>query len=181
MTPYLDLSNFHSGHLLYSDKCKGELGKLKTETSPYLIKRICWFITKAYSYTTTKEVRNSHNTLKGVPKHIRNNIDIETYKECLYNNTRLSKYLFYSRFYKTNKSLTKTSKIMLSSFEDKRYYVNPLESCGNGHHKITNDTNINSNRSVDDECKELTEGGNRGRDLGENSDLPLKKKKQGMI
>ena len=40
-------------------------------------------------------------------------------------------------------SLTKNSKIILSSFEDKRYYVNNLESYGYGHLMITN-SSINS-------------------------------------
>ena len=92
-----------------------------------------------------QEVHNPHNTLKGAPKHIKNNIDIETYKDSLYNNTSLSKYLFNLRFHEINMCLTKTSKIILSAFEDKRYYVNSLESYGYGHYKITNDTDINSN------------------------------------
>ena len=35
---YLDLSNFPLYHPLYSNKCKGELGKLKIETAPFHMK-----------------------------------------------------------------------------------------------------------------------------------------------
>ena len=79
----MDLSHFPLNHPFYSDKCKGELGKLKIEIGPYLIKEFVGLKSKAYLYTTMQSVHTSHSTLKGVPKHIRNNIDIKTYKECL--------------------------------------------------------------------------------------------------
>ena len=98
---------------------------------------------KAYTYTTTENDQVCNNTLKGVPKHIRNSLNLETYKECLYANTRISKDIFNLRFYNKDMSLTKNSKIILSSFEDKRYYVDNLHSYGYGHHKITNDSSDN--------------------------------------
>ena len=91
---------------------------------------------KAYSYTTTESDQVCNNTLKGVPKHIRNSLNLETYKECLYSNMRISKDIFNLRFYNKEMSLTKNSKIILSSFEDKRYYVDSLNSYGYGHHKM---------------------------------------------
>ena len=54
LTEYLDLSNFPSDHPLYSNKCKGELGKLKIETAPYHMEEFICLKTKAYTYTTTK-------------------------------------------------------------------------------------------------------------------------------
>ena len=38
LADHLDLSNFPLDHPLYSDRCKGELGKLKIDTAPYHIK-----------------------------------------------------------------------------------------------------------------------------------------------
>ena len=85
---------------------------------------------KAYSYTTTQSDQVCNNTLKGVPKYIRNSLNLETYKECLYSNMRIRKNIFNLRFYNNDMSLTKNSKIILSSFEDKRYYVDGLNSYG---------------------------------------------------
>ena len=88
---------------------------------------------KAYTYTTTKNNKASNNTLKGVPSHIRNGLNLDSYKERLYSNTRFSKDIFNLRFYNKHMSLTKKSKVILSSFVDKRCDVNNLESYGYGH------------------------------------------------
>ena len=136
LADYLDLPNFPSDHPLYSNKCKGELGKLKIETAPYHMKEFICLKPKAYTYTTTKNDLASNNTLKGVPGHITKGLTLATYKECLYSNTRFSKDIFNLRFYNKHMSLTKNSKVILSCFEDKRYYVNNLESYGYGQPKI---------------------------------------------
>ena len=47
----------------------------------------------------------------------------------------ISKDIFNLRFYNKDMSLTENSKIILSSFEDKRHYVDSLNSYGYGHHK----------------------------------------------
>ena len=50
-------------------------------------------------------------------------------------------------------SLTKNSKVILSCFEDKRYYINNLESYGYGHPKIPKN-NINSSNNDDGDAYE---------------------------
>ena len=139
---HMDLSNFPLDHPLYSNRCKGELGKLKIETAPYHIKEFVALKPKAYSYTTTESDQVCHNTLKEVPKHIRNSLNLEAYKECFHSNTGISKNIFNLRFYNSDISLTKNSNIILSLLEDKRYYVNSLISYGYCHHKIN--SNIGS-------------------------------------
>ena len=47
---------------------------------------------------------------------------------------RISKDIFNLRFYNKDMSFTKNSKIILSSFEDKRYYMDSLNSYGYEHH-----------------------------------------------
>ena len=101
---------------LYSNRCKSELGKLKIEKAPHRIKEFVALKPKAYSYTTTESDQVYHNTLKGVPKHIRDSLNLEAYKECLYSNTRISKDIFNLRFYNSDMSLTKNSKIIPSPF-----------------------------------------------------------------
>ena len=137
LAPHLDLSNFPSHHPLYSSKCKGQLGKLKIETAPYFMKEFVALKPKAYSYTTTEHDNLSCNTLKGVPKHIKqNNLNIEAYKSCLYNNVQKYENIFNLRFCNSDMSLIKMNKLVLSSIEDKRFYFNNLKSVGYGHYKI---------------------------------------------
>ena len=96
LADHLDLSNFSLDHPLYSNRCKGELGKLKIETAPYHMKEFIALKPKAYSYTPMESDQVYSNTLKGVPKHIRNSFNLEAYKECLYSNMRISKDIFNS-------------------------------------------------------------------------------------
>ena len=134
LAEYLDLSNFPPGHYLYNDKFKGHLGKLKIETAPEFIHEFIGLKPKAYSFTTTNS-DTSKNTLKGVPHHIRKNITINQYKECLYNNNPIHSDIHNLRFYKSEMSLVKTRKLTLSPFEDKRFYINANTSYGYGHPK----------------------------------------------
>ena len=49
LADHLDLSNFPLDHPLYSDRCKGELGKLKIKIAPYHMKEFIALKPKAYS------------------------------------------------------------------------------------------------------------------------------------
>ena len=100
----------------------------------------------------------SNNTLKGIPGHVRKGLALATYEECLYSNTRFNKDIFNLRFYNKHMSLTKNSKVILSCFEDKRYYINNLESYGYGHPK-TPKNNIYSSNNDDGDVGENTLGG----------------------
>ena len=127
---------------------------------------------------TTESDQVYHNTLKGVPKHIRNSLNLEAYNECLYSNARISKDIFNFRFYNTDMSLTRNSKIILSSFEDKRYYIDGLTSYGYSYHKI----NDNIGGGLNNGCQSPPEGREkRKRNPDENVDILQKKKKIGMI
>ena len=134
---------------------------------------------KAYSYTTTESGQVYNNTLKGVPKHIKNSLNLETYKECLYSNVRISKDIFNLRFYNKDMSLTKDSKIILSSFKDKRYYVDSLNSYGYGHHhKKKKKKNSSNNKGAQSPPEEREK---RKRIPEETVNISQKKKKLGKI
>ena len=60
---------------------------------------------------------------------------------------RISKDIFNLRFYNKDMSLTNIGKIILSSFEDKRYYVDGLNSYGYGHHKIKENSSNKGSQS----------------------------------
>ena len=138
---------------------------------------------KAYTFTTTKDDQVSNNTLKGIPGHIRKGLTLTAYKECLYSNTRFSKDIFNLRFYNKHMSLTKNSKVILSCFEDKRYYINNLESYGYGHPKIPKNNIISTNNDDCDSCENTLEG--KGEKRKRQGPIPIdfqaKKKKLGMF
>ena len=117
-----------------------------------------------------------NNTLKVVSKHIRNSLNLETYKECLYSNMRINKDIYNLRFYNKDMSLIKNSKIILSSFEDKRYYVDGLNSYGYGHHRINENSSDNKGSQSPPEEREK-----RKRIPEETVDIPQKRKKLGKI
>ena len=183
LAEHLDLSNFPSDHPLYNSKCKGELGKLKIETAPHHMKEFICLKPKAYTYTTTKDDQVSNNTLKGIPGHIRKGLTLATYEECLYSNTRFSKDIFNLRFYNKHMSLTKNSKVILSCFEDKRYYINNLESYGYCHPKIPKNNITSTNNDDCDSCENTLEG--KGEKRKRQGPIPIdfqaKKKKLGMF
>ena len=75
-------------------------------------------------------------------------------------------------------SLTKDSKIILSSFEDKRYYIDGLTSYRYSHHKIYNNIGSILNKGGQSPPEEREK---RKRNPDENLDILQKKKKIGMI
>ena len=89
---------------------------------------------------------------------------------------RITKDIFNLRFYNKNMSLIKNSKVILSSFEDKRYYVDGLYSFGYGHHKITKISSDNKGDLCPPEEREK-----RKRTPDETLALRQKNKKLGMI
>ena len=75
----------------------------------------------------------THNTLKGVPFYRRKDITFQQYLSCLSTGKSLKTDLARLQFTKQEMSLIKQTKIALSSFEDKRYYIDNFKSLGYGH------------------------------------------------
>ena len=174
LSNHLDLSNFPCDHPLYSDRCKGELGRLKIETGVHFIKEFVGLKPKAYTYTTTQDDKACNNTLKGVPKHIRNSLNLQCYKQCLYSNSTFRRDIFNLRFYNKHMSLVKNNKIILSSFEDKRFYINSFKSYAYGHPLAVRNRESNN---------EVTKGEDRGKRKNQNKQAEntvLKKQRIGM-
>ena len=80
-------------------------------------------------------------------------------------------------------SLTKNSKVILSCFDDKRYYINNLESYGYGHPKIPKNNIDISNNDEGDACENTLKGKGEKRKRQEPIpvDFQAKKKKLGMF
>ena len=149
---HLDFSNLPHNHPLYSERCKGALGKLKLETGSHYIKEFVGLRPKAYCYTTTASTQDSFITLKGIPKHVRNLLTLEEYKSCLTQNNKIYTDVYNLRFHQSEMCLLKTVKLAISCFEDKRYYKDALTSYGYGHPIIETlgDDDDNSDDNDDD-------------------------------
>ena len=132
LAPYLDLSNLPPNHPLYDNSCKGHLGKLKIETGADFMTEFVALRPKMYSYITTGSPR-SHNTLKGVAKHRREGFTFQEYLACLEHNQRIPTEVSRLQFRNKEMALITQRKLALSSFEDKRYYIDAYHSVGYGH------------------------------------------------
>ena len=133
LAPYLDLSNYPPEHPLHSNQFKGQLGKLKCETPGDYITEIVCLKPKMYAYTTLNSKHKSHNTVKGVPRYIKDNLLLEQFKECLYSNTLPNACIYHLGYNKGDMRVVKSNKILLSNVEDKRYYTDVHHSYGYGH------------------------------------------------
>ena len=167
LADHLDLSNFPPNHPLYNDKYKGHLGKLKIETAADYMSEFVALRPKMYSFLTSKSQVN-HNTLKGIPNHIRQKLTLEQYKECLYENIPVHSVIHNLRFYNHDMSVIRNNKLTLSSFEDKRFYDDSTKSYGYGHPKTLVDMGDEIDEQVDDEMIIMDDSVMHQHDEGKN-------------
>ena len=137
LNEYVDRSNFSKDHPLYDDSMAGVLGKLKSEIGQYSIREVVCLQPKCYSVLTNNPISEVKQSAKGVEKsrqylltHQRY-IDIHKQKEKFYNIKvcRMMK--------RTNRIfVTEQVKRSLSKLDNKRYWVNAIESVAYGHPSI---------------------------------------------
>ena len=122
-----DFSNLDKNHELFSNKNKKAFGKFKIETPKriWIDKFIC-LRSKTYAF---KCGGDSKNKLKGISKSQSKNFKFEEYKKCLDEKDyqqECDKYII--RSINHEKVLQKSKKSTLSIFDDKRCYINNIES-----------------------------------------------------
>ena len=122
-----DFSNLDKNHEIFSKKNKKVVGKFKIET-PEII-RIDEFValrSKCYAF---KCGNDSRNKLKGISISQSKNIKFEEYKKCLDGKQyqqECDNYIL--RSINHEMVLQKVKKSTLSIFDDKRCYINNIES-----------------------------------------------------
>ena len=122
-----DFSNLDKNHELYSNKNKKIIGKFKIETpkSVWIDEFVC-LRSKMYAF---KCGNDSKNKLKGVSKCQSKNIKFEEYKKCLDGEEYQEECdSFIIRSINHDMVLQKVKKSTLSIFDDKRCYINNIES-----------------------------------------------------
>jgi len=129
----LDLSNLKGK---YQDNTnKKVLGKFKCETEGKVIEEFIGLRPKMYSL---KLETSEKLTCKGVKKHkIKNELKHQHYKECLFDG--VNKNISYHSIQSKNHQLGtyKFNKIALTSADDKRYWIDNINSLTYGHYKIS--------------------------------------------
>ena len=123
-----DFSNLNKEHKLFSNDFKKIPGYLKIETpkSLYIDKFVC-LRSKCYAYMT--QLDGYENKFKGIVKGYKKEISFDQYYNCLMNQTYdKTCEQFCIRSHDHNMYLQKITKKSLSPFDDKRKYINNIQS-----------------------------------------------------
>ena len=123
-----DFSNLNKEHILFSNKYKKTPGYLKIETpnSLYIHKFVC-LRSKCYAYMT--QLDGYENKFKGIVKGYKKEISFDQYYNCLMNqsyNQTCTQYCI--RNHDHGMYLQQITKKSLSPFDDKRKYINNIQS-----------------------------------------------------
>ena len=122
-----DFSNLDKDHELFSNENKKVIGKFKIETPKnILIDEFVALRSKCYAFKCGDD---SKNKLKGISKSYSKNIKFDEYYNCLFGNEyqrECDNYIL--RAINHDMVLQKVKKSTLSIFDDKRCYINNIES-----------------------------------------------------
>ena len=126
---YFDFSNLDSAHEFFSSENKKVLGKFKIETPKNIwIDEFIALRSKAYSFKCNNNYEDK-NKLKGICKSQTKNIKIEEYYKCLFGfDYQKECENFVIRSINHEMYMQKVTKNSLSAFDEKRKYINNIES-----------------------------------------------------
>ncbi|XP_015794009.1 uncharacterized protein LOC107370543 [Tetranychus urticae] len=130
----MDFSNYPKEHPLYSNVNNKKIGYLKDELAGKQIGEFVGIRPKLYAVKTEDEVKKR---AKGVPRSIlKNKITFEDYLTCLHDHRITSDTAITLQSDHHNIQMIQRTKVMLSPFDDKRYWTDKLTSYAYGHYKI---------------------------------------------
>ena len=124
-----DFSNLDENHELYSEKNKRIPGKFKNECPKNIwIDEFICLRSKAYSFKCKDNIESKNKT-KGISKSQSKHIKFEEYYNCLFcGEYQRECYNYIIRSINHEMVLQKVKKSTLSIFDDKRCYINNIES-----------------------------------------------------
>ena len=134
MKDQFDFSEYPKDHFLFNETNNKVIGKFKDEAKGVQITEFVGLKSKLYSYTTEK---GESKKAKGVSKSVvKNTIKFSDYKKCIEDDSHtLSVKINSIRSYKHKIYSILQNKVALSSYDDKRYYLNSIDSLSYGHYK----------------------------------------------
>ena len=127
-----DFSELDNVHQLYNPTNKKVIGKMKFETNPVLLlDNFTALRSKSYSFSYNNVQKA---TQKSKQKGIQNAPECEDYTRCLFmsETTSATNYSIRSNLHKL--SVEKQNKLALNPFDDKRVYLNPIQSLSRDKH-----------------------------------------------
>ena len=124
-----DFSNLDKNHELFSNKNMKVIGKFKIETPKNIwIDEFVCLRSKAYSFKCKNNDENK-NKIKGISKSQSRHIKFEEYYNCLFGGEYQKECNNYNiRSINHEMVLQKVKKSTLSIFDDKRCYINNIET-----------------------------------------------------
>jgi len=137
---YYDFSEYPKEHSCYNETNKKIAGYFKDETNSKLIEKFIGIKPKNY-LIKVYDKKDLKITLKGIKKTETKKLTVNEFSDVLLieneDRTKMIKNMNYNMF-KTNKHLVKTvniTKQALTSYDNKRYYLNMIDSLPFGHYK----------------------------------------------
>ena len=132
---HMDLSGYDKSHPCYDPSNKKVLGKFKDECDGKIITEFIALRPKMYCYKTYNEVIEEKKA-KGVPKNsVKKDLNMNDYYNALHN--KVSKDVNFNAIRSKNHQLysLNQTKVGLSSYDNKRYWLNNVESVPYGYMK----------------------------------------------
>lgn len=132
---HMDLSGYDKSHPCYDPSNKKVLGKFKDECDGKIITEFIALRPKMYCYKTYNEVVEEKKA-KGVPKNsVKKDLNMNDYYNALHN--KISKDVNFNAIRSKNHQLysLNQTKVGLSSYDNKRYWLNNVESVPYGYMK----------------------------------------------
>ena len=130
-----DTSDYPKDHILYSDRNKKVLRKMKDETNGIPITEFVGLRSKMYSMTYGQ---TENKTAKGIScATTRNELRHSMYRSCLFDETIFSNKMKSIRSFPHNIYSIEINKISLSPYDDKRFVLgNKCDTLAHGHYAI---------------------------------------------
>ena len=124
-----DFSELDKSHELYNPINKKVIGKMKIETSPVLVLDTFTALrSKSYSFSYNNNNNKNNNIQKAKQKGIQKAPKCEEYQNSLFNSETSSSTNISIRSNLHNLTVEKQNKLALNPFDDKRLYINPIQS-----------------------------------------------------
>ena len=133
---YMDFSGYDKNHKCYDDTNKKVLGKFKDECDGKIITKFIGLKPKSYAFKIHQQEKEEKKS-KGIVKHkVKKELNFDKYKDTLENNTCDS--VSFNSIRSKNHQIYSINQVKqaLSSFDNKRYYLDNINSLPFGHYSI---------------------------------------------
>ncbi|XP_053204035.1 uncharacterized protein LOC128388631 [Panonychus citri] len=128
----MDFSNYPTSHHLFSNENKKKIGYIKNEVAGDEIVEFLGIKPKLYTLKTLSDVKKA----KGVPRVALKKVTFDDYKNCLLNESTETGTASRIQSIDHNIKIINQTKLMITPFEDKRYYLDKINSLPYGHYRI---------------------------------------------